>query len=161
MKSTRTVPGRPVNAGAETVQKIVELIADTLDQSDTFDRQAASDELDSAATAIGLLALGGHLRDGRLVLVSEGLRLAIRVPVGEAALSSEEDLRRPRLARGAASWTLYLPVPDQLAAAIRAAERACAHVSTEEPPDEAPLTAKTGAANTIDLSRLRAVRSSR
>ncbi len=160
MRSTRTVPGRPVNGGAATVQRIRDLIVETLDQSDTIDLQQAGGELDQVAELIGLLALGGHLRENGLVLVSDGLHLTIHVPVGEAALSATEDLRRPRLAQGAASWMLYVPVVDALAGAVADVVEACAHISNESPPDEASAAPKQASASSIDLARLGNLRSS-
>jgi len=160
MRSTRTVPGRPVNGGAGTVQKIRDLIIETLDQSDTIDLQQAGRELDHIAELIGLLALGGHLRENGLVLVSDGLHLTILVPVGEAALSTSEDVRLPRLAQAAASWLLYLPATDGLAAAIAETVEACVHISNESPPNEAPDGPRQGSASNIDLTRLANVRAS-
>lgn len=155
MNSTRTIPGRPAATGSEVVDKITDLVAETLDQADAIDGQSVRDELATAAATIGLLALGGHLRTSGLVLISEGLRLGMVVPVGEDALAATEDTRRPRLAQAAAGWTLHLPSPDGLGAAVNSVARACPHLSTAPPPDEAPSAPGRDLSQSIDLTRLK------
>ena len=154
MKATRTVPGRPVNDSSTTSARIISLVVATLDRSLSLDGYAIRAELDDAATALGLLAVGGHLRRGELVLVTPGLRLRIDVPVGEDAIAATEYTDTPRGAATADDWTLHLPVPDTLAAVVEAASRSCPHVSIEPAPTEAPPRKGRDPASTIDLSRL-------
>ena len=154
MKATRTVPGRPVNDSSSTAAKIIGLVAATLDRSPSFDANEVRAELDAAEAALGLLAVGGHLRRGELVLVTPGLRLRIDVPVGEDAFAATEYTDTPRGAATADHWTLHLPVPDTLASVVKAASRSCPHVSTEPAPAEAPARAARDLVSTIDLSRL-------
>ena len=154
MKATRTVPGRPVNDSGSTTAKIISLVATTLDRSPSLNADAIRAELDAAEAALGLLAAGGHLRRGELVLVTPGLRLRINVPVGEDALAATEFTDAPRGAATADAWTLHIPAPETLATVARAASKSCPHVSVEPAPTEAPPRKDTVAASTIDLSRL-------
>ena len=154
MKATRTVPGRPVNDTVSVTTKIIDLVIETLDRSPSLDADEIRAELDAAATALGLLGVGGHLRRGELVLVTPGLRLRIDVPVGEDALAATEYADPPRGAAAAADWTLYLPVPDSLSAVVNAASRSCPHVSHEAAPADVATRQDRSAADTIDLSRL-------
>lgn len=154
MKATRTVPGRPVNNSSSTTAKIIGLVAATLDRSPSLDADEVRAELDAAEAALGLLAVGGHLRRGELVLMTSGLRLRIDVPVGEDALAATEYTDTPRGAATADDWTLHLPVPDTLASVVKAASKSCPHVSIEPAPTEAPPRKDRDQASTIDLSKL-------
>ena len=154
MRATRTVLGRPVNDMRTVVRKVVDLVAETLDQSPSLSAVEVQAELEAATAALGLLSVGGHLRSGELVLVAPGLRLRIDIPVGEDALGATEYLDPPRGAATATDWSLHLPGPDSLAAVVNAATRNCSHVSAEAAPAEAPPRQGRSVASTIDLSRL-------
>lgn len=154
MKATRTVPGRPVNDIDGVTRAIVDLVAETLDRSSDLDAAEIRSELHAGREAVGLLAAGGHLRRGELVMVAPGLRLQVDVPVGEDALTATENTDPPRGATSADDWTLHLPAPDSLAAVAAAAARACPHISLDEAPDEAPPRRDSSEASKIDLSRL-------
>lgn len=158
MKATRTVPGRPVNDVASVTAKIVDLVAETLNRSSDLDEAEVRSELDRATEAIGLLAVGGHLRRGELVMVASGLRLRVDVPVGEDALTAAESTDPPRGAASADDWTLHLPAPGSLAAVVNAAARSCPHLSLEGAPDEAPPRRDSTGASKIDLARLTTTR---
>lgn len=154
MKATRTVPGRPVNDSGSTTAQIIDLVAATLGRSPNLDVEEIRAELDAAEPALGLLAVGGHLRRGELVLVTPGLRLRIDVPVGEDALAATEHTDAPRGAATADTWTLHVPAPEALASVVKAASKSCPHVSVEPAPSEAPTRNDRATASTIDLSRL-------
>ncbi len=154
MKATRTVPGRPVSDSGSTTAQIIDLVTATLGRSPNLDVEEIRAELDAAEPALGLLAVGGHLRCGELVLVTPGLRLRIDVPVGEDALAATEHTDAPRGAATADGWTLHLPVPEALASVAKAASKSCPHVSVEPAPSEASPRNDSAAASTIDLSRL-------
>jgi hypothetical protein len=154
VNATRTIPGRPTSSGAAVANEIVDLVAATLDPSPHITAKAVRAELTNALPVLSLLASGGHLVDGSLLLLAGSLRLTIRVPVGEAALTATADSSAPRGAATAENWMLYIPVPESLAAIAESAASTCAHVSTEPPPPEDhPSEAKTSA-STIDLTRL-------
>jgi hypothetical protein len=159
MKATRTVPGRPVNDTGGVTRAIIDLVAETLDRSSHLDAAEIRSELDAGREAIGLLAAGGHLRRGELVMVAPGLRLQVDVPVGEDALSATENTDPPRGVASADEWTLHLPAPDTLAAVVNAAARSCPHVSLNVAPNEAPPRKANTEASKIDLSRLTQARS--
>ena len=154
MKATRIIPGRPVNDAATVADKVIDLIALTLDRSPDFDAQTIRDELTLARATLALLASGGHLPRGELVLVAPGLRLRIDVPVGEDAIAAGENTDAPRGSGAATTWTLHVPRPDGLASMVLHMERSCPHVSGDLAPDEAPEVEGQTVAQTIDLSRL-------
>jgi hypothetical protein len=154
MKAKRVIPGRPVNDDTTVADKVANLVALTLDRSPNFDAQAIRDELTLGRPALALLASGGHLRRGELVLVAPGLRLRIDVPVGEEAIAAEENSDVPRGSGAATTWTLHVPRPDGLASMVLHMERSCPHVSGDLAPDEAPEIERQNVAQTIDLSRL-------
>lgn len=152
MNATRTIPGRPIRGATDVVDAIVELIASTLDASPDIAAEDVRSELAEATPALGLLASGGHLAEGVLVLAAADLRLVINVPVGEAALAATENIAAPRGAATATGWTLHLPAPAGMAALVETAASACCHVSIDPPP---PATARSEASATgIDLTRL-------
>lgn len=157
MKATRTIPSRPVNDSATTAKMIVQLVAETLDKSSSLEGTSITQELSAAVSAFGLLASGGHLRNGELVLVAPGLRLRIDVPVGESAMTAVANTDPPRGAATADTWHLHVPVPESLASVVRAAVHECKHLTDVAPPDDEPVVESTSLAGSIDLARLRSV----
>lgn len=155
MKATRTIPGRPINDGTAVAEAIIELIAETLAASPHINAEDVKSELASSTSALALLAGGGHLRDGDLVLIAATLRLQLEVPVGESALDAEANTNPPRGAATAEDWRLHLPVPEVLASLVHAAATTSTHVTTDAAPEDAPSTASK--AVSVDLGRLREI----
>lgn len=153
MNATRTIVGRPVRTGDAVSRSIVDLVAATLDASPHVTADRVRTELAAAVPALSLLASGGYLANGDLVLVAADLRLTIKVPVGENALAATEDDSPPRGAATATDWSLHLPAPNHLADVAEAAATACPHVSTETPPATSATQAASASA-AIDLARL-------
>lgn len=153
MNATRTIPGRPIRSGTEVAEAIVDLIASTLDPSPHIAAEAVRTELAAALPALALLASGGHLADGALVLTAADLRLVIKVPVGEAALTANENTAAPGAAT-ATNWTLHLPTPDGMAALAESAASACVHVSINPAPTVTARSEATASSPGIDLTRL-------
>ena len=154
MNARRTIPGRPISSGADVANEIVDLVAATLDPSPHITTKAVRTELSDALPVLSLLASGGHLTDGSLLLLAASLRLTICVPVGEAALTATADTSAPRGAATAENWMLYIPAPKGLAALAESAESTCAHVSTDPPPPEDGAGEAKASSSTIDLTRL-------
>lgn len=161
MKATRTIPGRPVNDAPTTVEMIIKLVGDTLDKSSELDGSAIEAELAHAASALGLLASGGHLRHGELVLTAPGLRLRIDVPVGEKAMSATVNTDPPRGAAKADRWQLHVPVPEALSGIVLSAVKSCEHLTDAAPPDDEPIAESSSLAASIDVGQLRTMRSAR
>lgn len=153
MNATRTIAGRPVRTGDAVSRSIVDLVAATLEASPHVTADRVRMELASAIPALSLLASGGYLANGGLVLAAADLRLTINVPVGENALHATEDDDPPRGAATATDWSLHLPAPSHLAAVAEAAAAACPHVSTDTPP-VVSSTKAASASGVIDLTRL-------
>ena len=151
MNATRIIAGRPVRGGVAVAHLIQELVAATLDTSPHFVTQEVRKELGAAVPALTLLASGGYIANGNLVLVAAGLQLTIKVPVGEEALSVQENHDAPRGAATATDWVLHLPTSPDMAEIAESAAASCPHVSTG-PPSELPEREKAAAA--IDLTRL-------
>jgi len=154
VNATRTILGRPIRSGTDVADAIVYLIASTLDPSPHIAAEDVRRELAAPLSALALLASGGHLVDGALVLTAADLRLVINVPVGEAALTATEDIAAPRGAATATDWTLHLPTSDAMAALAKAAASACTHVSTDPAPAAAAQSEATATSPGIDLTRL-------
>lgn len=154
MNATRTIPGRPIRSGTEVADAIVDLIASTLDPSPHIAAEGVRKELAAALPALALLASGGHLADGALVLTAADLRLVLNVPVGEAALTATENSAAPRGAASATTWTLHLPIPGGMAALAESAASACVHVSTDPAPTVTARSEATASSPGIDLTRL-------
>lgn len=152
MNAARTIAGRPVRNGPDVAEAICDLVVATLDTSPHIAAQEVRDELVGAQPALSLLASGGHLANGDLVLRAAGLRLTIRVPVGEKALSAEDEQEAPRGAATADSWALYIPAPPGMDKLANWAAASCPHVSTD-PPDEMD-TERAASSAAIDLTRL-------
>ena len=152
MKATRVIPGRPEASGTHVAATIIDLVASTLAKRPSVDSEAVRVELRPAASLFSMLANGGHLRDEALVLVAGTLRMVIDVPVGEAALGAEVDIRVPTGSATATTWPLHLPSPDQLGPAVDAVVKSATHLSVKAAPAEAPTA--TASAVTVDLSRL-------
>lgn len=153
MNVARTIAGRPVRTGDVVARSIIDLVAATLDTSPHLTADGVRDELASAVPALSLLASGGYLANGDVVLAAADLRLTINVPVDEKALAATENDSPPRGAATATDWSLHLPAPNGLADISEAAAIACSHVSTDPPPAESASQA-TASAAAIDLSRL-------
>lgn len=153
-KTTRTVPGRPVNDIDTTASTICALVVGTLAASPHLDSRRIDTELSSAKDTLGLLAAGGHLRSGELVLVAPGLRMAIDVPVGDDALAATPNTEPPRGAATADDWTLHLPSPPALSSVIKDVTVRCPHLSPDPAPDEPPERNARSAAERVDLSRI-------
>lgn len=152
MKATRVIPGRPEASGSEVASAIIDLVTSTLSNSSVLDPAAVRSELGGVESLLALLANGGHLADADLVLVAGTLRLTIEVPVGEAALAADRDVRPPSGTATATTWTLHLPCPAHLAPAISCVVEEAAHLTAETAPADAPTTGAAGLS--VDLSRL-------
>lgn len=152
MRATRVIPGRPEASGGDVSTAIVDLIASTLSNSPALDPAAVRTELEGADSLFSLLANGGYLAGGGLVLVAGTLRLTIEVPVGEAALTAERDVRVPSGTATATDWTLHLPSAEHLTPAIETVVEQASHLTNDAPPADAPTT--KAAALHVDLSRL-------
>jgi len=152
LNATRTIPGRPIRSGTDVADAIVDLIASTVDGSPHIATAALRSELAAAVPALALLASGGHLVEGALVLTAADLRLVINVPIGEAALAAIENIAAPQGAATATDWTLHLPTPGSMAALAESAASACTHVSIDPAPTATARSEVTAAG--IDLTRL-------
>lgn len=153
MNASRTIAGRPVRTGDAVAQAIVDLVVATLNPSPHLVSADVRGELEAAIPALSLLASGGHLAHDGVVLAASDLRLTIVVPVGERALSAQENDSAPRGAATANDWSVHLPTPDGLASLIEGTVAACPHVSSDDAPSSSDDGTRSTAA-AIDLSRL-------
>lgn len=159
MQRRRTIAAAPVRGASEAWDVIVTLLADTLERSPDVPAGTVAKEL---ATLDGLgpaLIAAGHLQDSPLVLSDEALEVSIHVNTGDAALSVDENLSA--VAGGASAtgaWTLQVPTPAPLAAAVAAAIDGSVHLITDTASTPAPSATSLPSAKKVGLLDLAAVR---
>jgi hypothetical protein len=101
-----------------------------------------------------MLVAGGHLDRHPLTLVAGLVHCQITTVSGTAALTAEENLNPVPGAAEARTFTIYLPNPDPLGAAVSAAVARHVRLSDATPPSERQAAANS--APLIDLGALRA-----
>ena len=141
MQRRRTIASAPVRRASETWDTIACLVADTLERSPLIDRADVEDVLNIASSAGTMLVAGGHLESEPLVLVANPVHVSISTVSGDDAEDIDEDLAPVPGGATAQDWTLYLPAPSHLAAAMSSVVKASAHLSMATPPTE-PSTVK-------------------
>lgn len=143
MKRSRVVAAAPSRSASATWAEIEELVRSTLAASATIDENSVAAGM-SAARGVGrLLVAGGHLDTYPLVLVAPPVHLSISTVSGPRALEQEVVAGVPG-GSTATEWTLYLPTPEPLGAAVQAATNAHANLSAAEAPLEAKTVPRTG-----------------
>lgn len=149
----RTVAASPVRGASATWQTITELVADTIDTSDSLSRAEAQQAMSVAAPAGRMLIAGGHLDHHPLVLVAGLVHCEITTVSGVAALTTEENLNPIPGAATANTFTVYLPSPEPLAQEVAAAVASHARLSGAVPVPESPTASRPGPL--VDLDALR------
>lgn len=149
----RTITAAPVRSASATWQVITGLVADTIAASAALSRSEAEQAMSVAAPAGRMLVAGGHLDRHPLTLVAGLVHCEITTVSGTAALTAEENLTPVPGAAGAETFTIYLPSPDPLGAAVSAAVAGHVCLSDATPPSEPQAAASS--APLIDLEALR------
>lgn len=149
----RAIAASPVRSASSTWQVITDLVADTIAVSASLSRLEAEQAMLAAAPAGRMLVAGGHLDRYPLTLVAGLVNCEITTVSGTAALTAEENLNPIPGAAEAGAFTIYLPSPDPLAAAVAAAVAGHARLSNAIPAAESQPTASPEPL--IDLNALR------
>jgi hypothetical protein len=149
----RTIAASPLRSASATWQVITDLIADTVATSSALSRADAVEAMSVAAPAGRMLVAGGHLDRYPLTLVAGLVYCEITTVSGAAALDAEENLNPVPGAVGAEAFTIYLPSPVPLGAAVLAAVAGHTRLSGAVPAAESQPAARSGPL--IDLDALR------
>jgi hypothetical protein len=155
----RTIAAAPVRSASATWQVISGLVADTIAASAALSRSEAEQAMSVAEPAGRMLVAGGHLDRHPLTLVAGLVRCQITTVSGTAALTAEENLNPVPGAAEATTFTIYLPRPDPLGAAVSATAAGHVRLSDATPPPEPQAVASS--APLIDLGALREAASER
>jgi hypothetical protein len=157
MERTRLISAAPVRSASESWQVLSTLLADTLERSSSIATGSVAKELAPLKGLGPALIAGGHLESTGLVLVDIDFHLTIRVLTADAALNVEENLNPvPGGAAATDGWILYLPSAGPLDNAVKAAAKNSSHLSTEAPPESAPVEKSDRASRLlIDVEALR------
>jgi hypothetical protein len=155
MQRHRQVAAAPVRRASETWETIGQLIVDTLDRSPHIERSAIEAAVEAASTVGRALVAAGHLDEYPVVVVADPLYLDITTVSGGPASTLEENLGPVPGGATSTDWMIYLPTPDPVADAVRAAVAAHSHLSAEEPPaDSGTYLAKVETESVLNLAAL-------
>ncbi|MBV9163875.1 MAG: hypothetical protein JO281_20510 [Pseudonocardiales bacterium] len=139
---------------ASTTWKIItDLVADTISKSSTLSRADAEQAMSAAAPVGRMLIAGGHLDRHPVTLIAGAVRCEITTIFGVAALTTEENLNPVPGAADADTYTIHLPTPEPLQAAVKAAVSGHDRLSDAEPP--AAESRASNAGPLIDTEALR------
>lgn len=153
MLRRRTIAASPRRSASVTWQVITDLVADTIARSSSLSRADAEQAMAVAAPAGRMLIAGGHLDRHPLTLVASAVHCEITTISGTTALTAEENLNPIPGVAEATTYTIHLPSPEPLRAAVAAAVAGHDRLSDAAPrPVEA---AATGAGPLIDTDALR------
>jgi hypothetical protein len=100
-----------------------------------------------------MLIAGGHLERFPVVVHADPINLEITTVSGEAAVGLEENLAPVPGGATATGWTVYLPTPEPIGGAVRAAAASHSNLSADEPPD-APKAETAVGRGVVDLGAL-------
>lgn len=136
MQRHRQVAAAPQRRASETWEAIGKLIGATLDRSPHISVDDVFSTMEHASSVGRALVAAGHLDKHALVVVADPIYLNITTVSGVAATTLDEDLGPVPGGATATDWMIYLPTPEPVAEAVRAAASGASHLSAEEPPDE-------------------------
>lgn len=156
MKRHRQIAAAPQRSAPECWATISGLIRDSIARSQHVS-VADIDVSLQAADGIGRqLVASGHLDKSEhpITVVAADLHLCLNTVSGDGALTLNENLNFVSGAASAENWTIYLPTPDPLGAAVRDAVAKDKHLSAKEPPTEAASAQRESAEGLINHDAL-------
>lgn len=130
----RTIAASPLRSASDTWQVITDLVADTIGKSTHLSRAEAEQTMVAAAPAGRILIAGGHLDQHPVTLIAGAVHCEITTISGTPALTAEENLNPIPGAADATTYTIYLPAPAPLQAAVAAVVASHERLSDAEPP---------------------------
>lgn len=152
MLRRRDIAASPVRRADETWTVIVDLIADTLERSETIHRADVLEAFGPAEILGARLVSARHLEKSPVVLVADPVHLSVYTVSGSEAISMEENLGPVPGGSSATTWKVHLPAPAPLTADIIAAVAYSDHLTTESPPSSAVKS--TASTELLDLDAL-------
>ncbi|MGH3873627.1 MAG: hypothetical protein ACRDSR_19310 [Pseudonocardiaceae bacterium] len=123
----------PLRSATATWQVITDLVADTIAKSPNLSRDDAERAMSVAAPVGRILIAGGHLDRCPVILIAGTVHCEITTISGTTALTAEENLNAVPGAATASTYTIHLPAPDPLQAAVAAAVSGHDRLSDAEP----------------------------
>ena len=154
MQRRREIAASPQRSAPESWEALTCLIRDSVGRSEEIGEAEVEGALVKASGVGMALIAGGHLDRHPITVVAGDLHLSLTTVSGDPALGLEENLGAVMGATKATSWKVYLPTPEPLAAAVRAAAGTDANLSAEEPPAKTSKAAEAGA-GLLDTEALR------
>lgn len=156
MQRHRQVAAAPVRRASETWDAIGALIIDTLDRSPNIERTAIESAVEAASAVGRALVAAGHLDAHPVVVVADPVYLNITTVSGTEATNLDENLGPVPGGAMVTDWMIYLPTPDPIAEAVRAATASHANLSSDEPPAESatPTTKAASSDSALNLAAL-------
>jgi hypothetical protein len=149
----RSIAASPVRSASATWAIIAELVADTIDKSSALSRADAEQAMAVAAPVGRMLIAGGHLDRHPVTLVAGGVHCEITTASGTAALTAEENLNPVPGAADTDSYTVHLPSPEPLQAAVK--ETVAGHPRLSDASPAAAEARMASAGPLIDVDALR------
>lgn len=141
MQRHRQIAAAPERGTSETWEVLAELIAATLERAKQIDRTEVVRALETVRAVGIMLIAGAHTESQPIVLRAEPVDLSITTVSGDGALTLDENLEPVLGATTATNWTLYLPDPEPVTDAVRAAVAKVAHVMAGTAPESTQKSA--------------------
>lgn len=129
----RTVAASPLRSATATWQVIANLVTETLAKAASLSIADAEEAMSVAAPVGRLLIAGGHLDRHAVTLIAGAVHCEITTVSGTEALTIEENLNPIPGAAEATTFTIHLPTPEPLQAAVEAAAKGHRRLSTAGP----------------------------
>jgi len=155
MQRHRQVAAAPERKASETWEAIGQLVVATLERSPHITRSDVAAAMRAAGPVGVMLVAGGHLETHPLVIVADPVYLSVTTVSGGAAMRLDEDLGPVPGGAAARDWTIYVPTPDPVGGAVRAALGGSPHLSSAAPPAESVAKSeKAAGASVLNLDAL-------
>jgi len=154
MQRHRQIAAAPRRPASHTWATISQLVGATLDRSPSISATDVDVAMQAAAPIGMMLVAGGHFDRYPLVIVADSIHLSITTVSGQAAIGLDENLEPVPGGASATGWTVYLPTPDPIGDAVRAAVADQSHLSADEPPVDAENKSASTSAEVVDLDAL-------
>lgn len=152
---SRQVASTPAQSVSAAWQDISELVANTLERSQSIDRADVERTMTAGAGAGRSLIAAGQLASNPLVVMGDGgFRLEITAISGDKATGIERNTKPVPGGASVTAWTVHLPPIGALAATVIAAAKSDAHLSSD--PPTTPAAEGRSETPAVDMDRLKA-----
>jgi hypothetical protein len=145
----------PIRSSTQAWGVVADLITSTLSRSPHLSEEDIRSELLLLSGIGPAMIAGGHLSKSPLWLVSTDLRVSINVQIGDAALTTNENLNAvPGGGTADSAWRLHLPCPISLEKALNKLIETSSHLTVDPVPSMSKAASQTNN-GPIDISALR------